>query len=226
MIGEKISASILNDWLPKETNVQKLARVRKSIDWLYQDPEHIPKTRENHTIPSMLTISTHSPVKLQRLPQQAPSKEMIHVLHSLNMSALHEQSQQFKYSAIGDVGTILWGTLGNTKTIDFKSKLAENANSTAVNETNTNTMKPTILKRMPKLNVSKPKIEETEQTMQLECKGEKNNTLVIATTETILSATENLEVSSELVQTETIKETTTDKTDSLDEEITTTSEKI
>lgn len=214
LIGEKISASILNDWLPKESNIQKLVRVRKAIDWLYQDPDYIPKIRENHTIPSISTIPVHSPVKL---PPQAPSKEMIHVLHSLNMSALHEQSQQFKNSAIGDVGTILWGRLSNTKTIDFKSKLAENANSTAINETNSNEMKPTILKRMQKIIVTKPKIEVTEQTMKLtiEREDEKNDTPMIDTKKTILSTTENPIELSEIVHTETMKETPTDETDSL-----------
>lgn len=189
LIGEKISDSIQN-WLPKETNIQKFARIRKSIDWLYQDPEDVPKTRENNTVQNMSIIPTHRSVKLL---EHKPSAEMIHVLYSLNMSTLHEQSQQFKYSTIGDVGTILWGSSSNTKTIDFKSKLAENGNSTAINITNSNVIKPKIFKRMQK--VIQPKINVTERTaMAIECERERNNTFV---TDTILSTTENFVASTE-----------------------------
>lgn len=157
LIGEKISDSILCDWQPKGTNIQKLVRVRKAIDWLYQDPEHTTRTQENSTYSTIPKITTHRPIHLL---QQVPSVEMMHVLHSLNMSALHEQSQQFKYSTIGDVGTILWGSSSITRTIDFKSKLAENTNS-SLNQT-----KPKILKRIQITNVIQ-KVRATEKNVSL-----------------------------------------------------------
>lgn len=212
MIGEKLSDIIQNDWLPKETNIQKLTRVRKAIDWLYQDPEHVSKTRENSTALNISTLIAHSSVEL---PRKTPSAEMIHVLHSLNMSALHEHSQQFKYSAIGDVGTILWGTLSNTKTIDFKSKLAENANTTALNKTNTNKMKPKIIKRKQKLNDAGPILNVTEQTaMAVECKVAENNVSLIDTIKTTLSTTEIFLDSTESAQKAIMNETRTDETNS------------
>lgn len=216
MIGEKLSNSIQNDWLPKESNIQKLVRVRKAIDWLYQDPEHVPKTRENATVSNISTFIAYPSVKL---PQQTPSAEMIHVLHSLNMSALHEQSQQFKYSTIGDVGTILWGSLSNTKTIDFKSKLAENTNSTAINKTNLNELKPKIFKRIQKLNFAEPKTNITKQTqLAMDFKEEENNTPMIDIMKTTLPTTENSVDITETVHTEIMNATNTDNFEGIEKD--------
>lgn len=216
LIGEKISDSINNDWLPKETNIQKLTRVRKAIDWAYQNPEQIPKTQEDNTNSntSSNSFNTHHPIHSL---QQTRSAEMIHVLHSLNMSALHEQSQQFKFSTIGDVGTILWGSLTDARTIDFKSKLAEDADSTAVNKTNLNAIKTKILKLIRKVNVTEPKINVTEQTTKTtECEGKKNITPAIHTTKTNLSTTDSVLNSTENVRTEITIESITDETGSIE----------
>lgn len=161
LIGEKISDSILNSWQPKGTNIQKLLRVRKGIDWLYQDPNHAVIVQENSTNPSSHPTTTHRPQ--QTTKQHAPSIEIMHVLHALNMSAINEQSQQFKDSAIGDVGIILWGSSSATRTIDFKLKLAEHANSTAVKEAKLNEHKPRIIKRVHKANNTVSRIEMTTE---------------------------------------------------------------
>lgn len=208
MIGEKISDSIRSDWLPKETNIQKLTRVRKDIDWLYQDPEQEPKIHENHTDLNTIKTTTHRPIHLQ---QQKPSADIIHVLHSLNMSALHEQSQQFKYSTIGDVGKILWGSFRDTKTIDFKSKLTEDTNSSATNNTNINVMKRKILK--PIQNVSLIDSKTTEQTaMETGWREKKNITLITDTLPTI----ENVVNSTEKIHTEIVVESKIDEAASLE----------
>lgn len=130
VIGEKIADNIRKDWSPKESNIQKLRRVRKSLDWIYQDPEH---TTEIRTTLSTTRRPIH-PLFTTIKPKSSTSLEVMNVLQSLNMSALHEQSQQFKNSTIGDVGIILWGSLSASKTIDFKSKLAENMNHTKTKE--------------------------------------------------------------------------------------------
>lgn len=143
VIGEKIADSIRNDWSPKESNIQKLTRVRKALDWIYQDPEH---TTEIRTTLSTTRRPIH-PLFTTINPKASTSLDMINVLHSLNMSALHEQSQQFKSSVIGDVGIILWGSVSSSPTIDFKSKLAENVNHTEAKEFNTMEIKPRIFKQ-------------------------------------------------------------------------------
>lgn len=181
---------------------------------MYQDPEQVSKTRENNSDSNISKITTYRPIHLL---QKAPTAEMIHVLHYLNMSTLHKQSQQFKYSTIGDVGKILWGSFRDAKTIDFKSKLAENVDSMAVNKTNLNVMKPKLLKRIQKVSVVEPKITTTEKTtMVTECRGKKNITPVIDTMKTPLSTTENLVDSTEHVRTEIMVESITNQTDSIE----------
>lgn len=149
LIGEKISDSIRNDWKPKESNIQKLTRIRKSVDWLYQDPEHTTEMRPSITTTTKRRLLDQQFITIK--PTPPTSMQMMHVLHALNVSGWHEHSQQFKNSTIGDVGVILWGTLTSSKTIDFKSKLAEHHahtgnESAATNETSkTRILKPTKL---------------------------------------------------------------------------------
>lgn len=139
VIGEKISDTIRNDWSPNESNIQKLARHRKSVDWQYQDPAYTTEAL-------LVTRTTQSRLVNQHVTTTRPKPELKYALDSLNMSALHEQSQQFKNSTIGDVGLILWGSPIDAKPIDFKSKLAENANSTKVNSSKNQKIKSRIIK--------------------------------------------------------------------------------
>lgn len=163
LIGEKIADSIRNDWRPKESNIQKLRRVRKSLDWIYQDPEHATEVRTTRA-------TTRRPINHPFTtinPKQTTSLELMEVLHALNMSAIHEQSQQFKNSTIGDVGIILWGSLSATATIDFKSKLAENVvNSTKTKEMKTNDMRPRILKPKQTTAVTQSTTLTTEMSIE------------------------------------------------------------
>lgn len=166
LIGEKIAASIRNDWKPKESNIQRLTRHKKSLDWQYQDPEHTTEPRIIPTTSQRYPINQH--ITTMRTKQTTTNLETMNVLHALNMSALLEHSHQFQNSTIGDVGIILWGSLTASKTIDFKTKLAENTNLTNSNETineinKNNNKKPRILrptssKPMTDATTSKPVI--------------------------------------------------------------------
>lgn len=166
LIGEKISDAIRIAWQPKGSNIQKLTRVQRALDWIYQDPAHT-------TVRSAVDIgattrpptTTHRSINQQfmtAITKQTTSLELQHVFHSLNMSVLHANSQQFKNSSIGDVGIILWGSLSAPKTIDFKTKLAENLNATTDEETNTNEMKRRILKPIRRISVTMPMMSTIE----------------------------------------------------------------
>lgn len=191
LIGEKISDMIRKDWLPKESNIQKLTRTRKSIDWLYQDPEHTTEIK-----PITTTITTKRPTLNQKFA--TVNAEVMHVLHSLNMSALHENSQQFKNPTIGDVGVLLWGSSSATQTIDFKSKLAEHskANETNANETNSNEIKrriikPSTLKTTTLHEVTEKSIESTTKVEEVEEKEEETTTQLTSMNGNASSSTES-----------------------------------
>lgn len=130
VIGEKIADSILSSWKPQESHIQKLTRIRKSLDWVYQDPDHTTEARPTSTTKRPPTQSFTT-----KASKAVMNSEIMQVLNSLNVSGMHEHSQQFKNSTIGDVGAILWGSLTSSRTIDFKSKLAENSNQTVTNST-------------------------------------------------------------------------------------------
>lgn len=155
VIGEKIANNIRNDWSPRESNIQKLRRVRREVDWIYQDPEH---TTELRTTSSTTQRPTHHPFPITNHMKPTTSLEMINLLHSLNMSELHEQSLQFQNSTIGDVGVILWGSLSASKNIDFKSSLAENVNRMKATESNTIDMRRRIFKLEPTITVTQSSI--------------------------------------------------------------------
>lgn len=146
VIGEKIADMILTDWKSEEdySHVQRLTREKRlSIDWQYHDPAHKIEIDDEETLTT--TTMAAAAKNHHRIPLQStnPTKAMrsmsIEELHAINMTNLQENSQQFQNSTIGDVGIILWGSPTATKTIDFKTKLAEHMNQTNINVNDTNT---------------------------------------------------------------------------------------
>lgn len=143
MIGEKISDMIRNDW-KIETNpvIQNFVREQRSIDWLYQDPNHttearIPSTTSKFNFPFafMSPTTTTKPMSASNLK----------LLKELNMDTLRRNSETFKNTTVGDVGIILWGSPSISQKIDFKTKLAEHLNATDFeNKTISTTRKPVI----------------------------------------------------------------------------------
>lgn len=208
LIGEKIADIVKKDWLPKESNIQRLTRTRKSLDWLYQDPEHTTEAKAVTT-----TTTKRRPINRQFASvtrKQTMNAEVMHVLHSLNMSAINENSQQFKNPTIGDVGVILWGSPTATKTIDFKSKLAEHSNSTDANKTtNVNESKRRIIKASTlKITTVRTVTEPMTKNAEKDKEEEENND---DPTTSLTSAIENLTISSEIsttAQVQSIESTT------------------
>lgn len=205
LIGEKIANSIQNDWKPKESNIQKLTRHKRSIDWQYQDPDH---TTESRTVP---TTTRRYPINqpiTTMIPKQTTNPDTMHVLHALNMSAIHRHSHQFLNSTVGDVGIILWGSLTATKTIDFKSKLAENTNSTKTNETNLNSNNNFIMPRILKTTLPQ---STTAATLATDIATEKFTETSTSTEEMLTSTGVYTFSSTEVITTQTSrtnKETT------------------
>lgn len=173
VIGEKIADMILTDWRSEEdySHVQRLTREKRlSIDWQYHDPAHKIEMNDEET----LTTTTMAAKNHHRIPLQStdPTKAMrsmsIEELHAINMTNLQENSQQFQNSTIGDIGIILWGSPTATKTIDFKTKLAEEMNQTNinVNDTNTETIRINETKLLSLIeSTSLSSIETTESTV-------------------------------------------------------------
>lgn len=207
VIGEKLSDIIRKDWLPKETNIQRLRRVRKSLDWIYQDPEHTTQPKP------VSTTTTHRPILHQQFPSSHTKvvindPEVIHVLDSLNMTAINENSQQFKNSTIGDVGVILWGSPLATKTIDFKTKLAEQKNSTKNNDTKSGTTKVHLYKSSVAKVTALP-IEKSTTPEEEESEDEKVTTSVV--TPGYIAAINSTETVSQLITETTHKLSNMDK---------------
>lgn len=209
LIGEKIADSIRNDWSPKESNIQRLTRVRKSLDWLYQDPDH---TTEAKTI---ITTTIKRRIINQQLTTSMPkhiNAEELNVLHSLNMSSLNERSHQFKNSSIGDVGIILWGSPSATKTIDFKTKLAEQTNATKANETKIEEVKPRLLKPSASKNAivmvppAKLNTTETLAKEQSTIDTEDSSIASISVSISTSDSTESVSISNDKVLNETTTE--------------------
>lgn len=165
LIGEKIADKIRNDWLPKESNIQRLTRARKSIDWLYQDPEHTTEAKP------IVTTTTKRQTFNQQFTTNAPkpmNAEILNALHSLNMSGLSENSNQFRNSLVGDVSIILWGSPLATKPIDFKTKLAEHTNSTTNrNETNSEPMRRILKPSTSKVSFDRKPMAKTNSNEKL-----------------------------------------------------------
>lgn len=201
LIGEKIAHSIQNDWQPKESNIQKLTRHKRSLDWLYQDPAH---TTESRTVP---TTTKHYPINQPITtvrPMLTANADTMNVLHALNMSAIHKHSIQFLNSTIGDVGIILWGSLTASRTIDFKSKLAENMNLTKANETNisdNHVLKPRIL-RTTTVTVPTVTTTTTVQSTEITTSSEDLTTLLTSTDSTSSFSSTETETTESSQQTE------------------------
>lgn len=162
LIGEKIADSIRNDWLPKESNIQRLTRARKSIDWLYQDPEHTTEAKP------IVTTTTQRRI-IQPFTTYAPkpmNADVLNALHSLNMSGISGNSNQFKNPLVGDVGIILWGSPLVTKPIDFKTKLAEHTNSTS-NATKSEPVKRILKPRASKVSLGSVPVTQTNSDEKL-----------------------------------------------------------
>lgn len=199
------------DWLRKESNIQKLTRIRKSVDWLYQDPEHTTEAK-----PAITTSKRRVPfstANFQHPPKQTMNmEEVMHVLDSLNMSTIHENSQQFKNPTIGDVGVILWGSPSATKTIDFKTKLAEVSNLTSTATERMNEPKGRIIAKKSNLKLDVVNHESIVSTVKE--KKEKEEKEPETTTFLLPSSTENssslTEITSELnvLQIETVESST------------------
>lgn len=130
MIGEKVADMILNDRRNKDvlSHVRHVTRGRRMIvDWQYQDPAHtirIPDEMPTTEL-SMINQPHRVPSPSATIAMRAMSLE---ALHAINMSKAN--SQQFRNSTIGDIGSILWSSQIAQQTIDFKTKLAEHINQT------------------------------------------------------------------------------------------------
>lgn len=144
MIGEKIADMIRNDW-KIETNpvIQNFVREQRSIDWIYQDPNHTTEAPITST-----TLKFNNPFAFKSPPTtttKSMSASNLKVLKELDMETLRRNSETFKNTTVGDVGVILWGSPSSSQKIDFKTKLAEHLNATVLeNKTILTTRKPVI----------------------------------------------------------------------------------
>ncbi|XP_055314160.1 glucose dehydrogenase [FAD, quinone]-like isoform X2 [Sitodiplosis mosellana] len=213
VIGEKIADIIRTDSLPKESNIQRLTRIRKSLDWLYQDPEHTTEVKPVTTTATKRLV-LNQPFTTAT-PKQTMNADVMHALHSLNMSAIHENSQQFKHSTVGDVGVILWGSPMVTKTIDFKSKLAELSNSTSANETKRFELKQriikptsTTIKTTTLLAVTENLIESVTDEKNKEENDDETKTLLTSSFENATRSNETVTIKVEPVEKTTVESST------------------
>lgn len=144
MIGEKIADIIRNDW-KIETNpvIQNFVRKRRSLDWLYEDPNHTTEARImsttskfNYPFAFMSPTTTTKPTDVSNLKE---------VLKELNMETLRRNSETFKKTTVGDVGVILWGSPSISPKIDFKTKLAEHLNTTDLEDKSISTTRKPVI---------------------------------------------------------------------------------